>query len=89
MPIHKAIYKYGIDNFSLTILEECEISELDTREAYYIKTLKSQDKNIGYNICDGGEKGPIKIGVENANSVLTEEIVTKIRYLYLEGYIKK
>lgn len=89
MPIHKAIYKYGIDNFSLTILEECEISELDIREAYYIKTLKSQDKNIGYNICDGGEKGPIKIGVENANSVLTEEIVTKIRYLYLEGYVKK
>lgn len=89
MAIHKAIYKYGVENFTLTILEECEISELDNKEIYYIETLQARVKNIGYNICQGGCTGPIHKGIDNVNSVLTEEIVTKIRYLYLEGYVKK
>lgn len=51
--------------------------------------LQARIKNIGYNICQGGCTGPIHKGTDNANSILNEEIVTKIRYLYLEGYVKK
>lgn len=29
------------------------------------------------------------MGIENGNSILTEEIIIKIRNLYLEGYVKK
>ena len=53
-PIHLAIHKYGIENFELTILEECSKEELDEREVYWIKTLQST-KNGNYNILKGGQ----------------------------------
>lgn len=89
MPIHKAIHKYGSENFQLEILEECSIEDLDCRECYYIDKYNSRNREVGYNILEGGNKGPTLKGVENGYSVLTEEIVSKIRYLYLEGYVRK
>lgn len=89
MPIHKAMHKYGIENFSLVVIEECGVSLLDEKEKYYINCFNTTNKHIGYNIVVGGNTGPINIGVCNAKAILTEEIVTKIRYLYLEGYTKK
>jgi group I intron endonuclease len=35
MPINKALLKHGYHNFSLTILEFCDISDLMVREKYY------------------------------------------------------
>lgn len=53
-----AISKYGINNFSREILEYCDTNgELAEREIYWIKKLGSQDRNIGYNILDGGFGG--------------------------------
>ena len=33
-PLYKAIAKYGIDNFTIEVIEECTIDELDNREIY-------------------------------------------------------
>lgn len=53
--IKKAIKKYGKDNFSKEILEECESKKsADEREKFWIKELHSKKKEIGYNIADGG-----------------------------------
>ena len=41
MPIHKAMHKYGIENFSLVVIEECEISLLDEKEKYYINCFNT------------------------------------------------
>lgn len=38
--IHKALLKYGYSNFSLDILEYCEINVLIEREQYYFDLLK-------------------------------------------------
>lgn len=38
--ISRALIKYGFSNFSITILEYCEISDLVTREQYYFDILK-------------------------------------------------
>ena len=51
--IHRAIRKYGINNFDFKILEECEETELNEREKYWITTLKSQED--GYNMTQGGD----------------------------------
>lgn len=51
-----AFKKYGKENFECILLEAVETKEdLDAREAYWITTLNSRDKSIGYNITAGGE----------------------------------
>lgn len=56
--IAKAIKKYGKENFSKEILEECENEEdLNLREIYWISKYDSINPNIGYNIDKGGRGG--------------------------------
>ena len=47
---------YGIENFTVEILKECDDTEGDYWEQYYIKELNTKYPN-GYNVSDGG-KGP-------------------------------
>ena len=44
--------KLGEDNFIFSILEECEIRELDEKEKYWIKYYNSIQE--GYNLICGG-----------------------------------
>ena len=45
MPINVALLKYGYKNFSLTILEFCDVDSLVTKEKYYFDTY-SPEYNI-------------------------------------------
>lgn len=63
--ISRALIKYGYANFSLTILEYCDKSNLVIREQYYFDELKPQ-----YNI--------LKIAGSSLNSKHTEE--TKVKF---------
>lgn len=54
--IHKAIQKYGKNNFNFSILEECDINSLDERECYWINYYNSIVPN-GYNMISGGSNG--------------------------------
>ncbi|MFA5767846.1 MAG: GIY-YIG nuclease family protein [Candidatus Paceibacterota bacterium] len=49
---YNALVKYGYDGFEATILEQCDASQLDEREAFWVKE-KDSVKN-GYNIREGG-----------------------------------
>ena len=52
----RALKKYGIKNFKKEILECCINKEqLNEKEIFWIKKLKSTDEKIGYNISFGGE----------------------------------
>lgn len=52
-PLYKAIKKYGLENFSFEILEECSIEELNIKEKYWIEKFNSF--NNGYNQTIGGD----------------------------------
>lgn len=52
---YQALRKYGADNFSFGVIEECAEDELDDREIYWIQTLKSNNRELGYNTTDGGD----------------------------------
>lgn len=54
--IHRAIRKYGVDNFSFDIIEECDQDKLREREIYWIDYYKSFGR--GYNLTSGGEGVP-------------------------------
>lgn len=51
-----AVNKYGKESFICEILEWCETqSKINSRERCWIKFYNSRDRNIGYNITEGGE----------------------------------
>lgn len=52
-PFHQALIKYGVENFSIEILEEAPIDELNEKEKFYIKKYDSYFN--GYNATLGGE----------------------------------
>jgi len=54
--IHKAINKYGIDNFEFSIIDQFDnFDDAMTAEIRYIKQYKSKNRKYGYNLTDGGE----------------------------------
>ena len=72
---HNAIHKYGIQNFSVEVLEECDVEKLNSREIFYI--AKYNTFKEGYNLTIGGEG--------NKHLVLDDKY-DEIKELYLSGF---
>ena len=72
---HNAIKKYGIENFSIEILEECNINDLNSREIFYI--AKYDTFNNGYNLTIGGDGN---------RRLLLDNKYDEIKELYLSGF---
>ena len=72
--LHKAIRKYGIDNFSFTIIEECNANELNEKEIFWIKYYNSY--NNGYNNTTGGNQ-------QEASKKFDENFILTIKTLLL------
>lgn len=51
--IYRAIRKYGLENFTFEVLEECQEQELNEREIYWINFFDSFEN--GYNMTYGGD----------------------------------
>lgn len=70
MHIKRAIFKYGKENFTIELLEECNQADLDNREKYYISYFGSY--NNGYNSTEGGQGGkkPYKTTEEEDNLII-------------------
>jgi len=57
-----AFKKYGIENFSFSILEEMQDPSqelLDLRESYYAELFRSHDQDKGYNLRECGSHGKL------------------------------
>ena len=63
--LHKAIQKYGVENFEWEVIEQCKKKDLDEREIYWIEYYDSYNK--GYNCTKGGDVGPVMCGEANSN----------------------
>lgn len=56
--LKNSVKKYGSENFSVEILENCTFEEeIYFLEKYYIKFYNTQNSNFGYNFTSGGDKG--------------------------------
>lgn len=61
--LYRSFIKYGVDNHTFEILEECSIDELDNTETKWINHFKT-NKN-GLNILEGGRNS--RKGVKHTN----------------------
>ena len=75
--LDSAIHKYGIENFTFEIIEQCSIDKLDEREIFWIKYYNSY--NNGYNRTPGGKS---LRGENHPRAILTEQDVWFIRECY-------
>ena len=75
--LQNAWNKYGEMNFHFYVLEDCPSEELDNREKYWIAYFKSIDRDSGYNLKSGGQKG---------GSILSNESKEKLRKSVKESY---
>lgn len=55
--VDAAIRKYGEDNFLVETICECQNSELDELEKFYIAKYNSYNSPVGYNLTPGGQDG--------------------------------
>ena len=78
MHIKRAILKYGKEHFHIEVLEECEKSNLDNREKYYIQLYDSYVH--GYNLTIGGQNG-----IQKEFRVIEESRHQEIINLYNTG----
>lgn len=53
-PLYNSMRKYGIENFKFEIICTCDLSNIEEKEKYFIKELKTFHPN-GYNMTSGGE----------------------------------
>lgn len=84
--LYRAMRKYGRDNFSFQVIEECDEDKLPEREIYWIAKLDTY-KN-GYNETPGGDipgEKSIHKGEEHGRAKLKEEEVKQCRQWYKEG----
>jgi len=79
--LYKAFRKYGIENFTFKVIEECKKEDLEERECFYIKQYNSYLD--GYNETIGGDIGSFdRNGEKHPNAKLTQEDIINIRTRY-------
>lgn len=82
--LHKALKKFGKNNFSVETVERISEDEWAEKEQYYIEFYNSLVPN-GYNIIPGGNKPPLKDREKNPKAKLTNEKILEL-YSDLESY---
>ena len=75
--LYQAMLKYGIENFSFEVLEECDVKELGSKEQYYIQYYDTYIN--GYNMTAGGEQHQ---GDSHPSHKLTKTDIEDIRNRY-------
>lgn len=53
--LYRSIRKYGLDNFTFEVIEQCKEADLNKKEIYWINYYDSHNEDKGYNLTDGGE----------------------------------
>lgn len=88
--LQNAWNKYGAENFKFEIIEECEESELNEREIYWIDYYGGCNSNNNYNLMAGGNCGGSpsietrqKLSIKNKGQKRSQEFSKRLREVNL------
>ena len=89
-PIHRALRKYGKENFEYNVLEDNinDLELLKKREQYWIKYYNTYEDRDHYNETPGGDLpgyNTAHLGEAHGRALLSEEDVKYCRQCYKEG----
>lgn len=56
--LQSAWNKYGEDQFQVSVVEECPVDHLNSREEYWVSFFSSDNPDFGYNQKPGGDQHP-------------------------------
>ena len=90
LPLHAAMRKYGIENFTFEVIEEVATEEeANQRERYWIEKKKTHISEGGYNITFGGDgcqKGPVDFEtLLNSSKVFSKNEILDIQQRLIKG----
>lgn len=81
--VHRAIAKYGSDNFVFSIFQQFESEKTAfAAEQYWIKNFNSRDLKCGYNLTDGGEGSSGRIVSPETRLKMSENHKGNKNYLF-------
>ena len=69
-PLYRAFRKYGLENFSFEVIEECLVNELNQKEKFWIQQYNSFFN--GYNQTFGGDGGSAKINKDKILGIIND-----------------
>ena len=72
--LYSSMRHHGIDNFSISIIEETSPNDVNDREVYWIKKLNTQNSDIGYNMTPGGDGGGVVKGTKQNSTWISKRI---------------
>lgn len=75
--LYLSMRKYGLENFSFDVIEECNNDSLNDREKYWISVFDSTNPEHGYNKTiggDGGDTWSLNDHKENTSKRLSEKL---------------
>lgn len=84
--LQRAVNKYGLDNFDMSILEYCNPECLNEREIYHISQFNSSNKKFGYNLSSGGNSG--LIGYKHSEETKQHMSVAKKGYTLRQDLVE-
>lgn len=87
--LHRAIRKYGAENFSYEIIEECLAEQLNDREIYWIAYYNTFLSKENYNMTAGGDGQKGCRGELSSSNILSQEDVNFIKQKLKERWTAK
>ena len=76
-PLYTAMNKYGVEHFSIEVLEECNVEDSSEKEMYWIQQLETYG-DTGYNATLGGDSKHYYNYNELANAYLKLGTIQKV-----------
>ena len=71
--LYSAMRKYGEENFTIEVIEECPVEIADNREVFWIMFYNSIDRQYGYNETPGGT-GQIKYIFDSNRAEMSKKL---------------